>query len=274
MNTDGPTRRALLAAMGSSIAVTAAGCVDSAGGEDCPDPDIPPRTEWQMGSDREGLQIMAHRGCAAQFPENTLYAFERVSPYVDAIELDVRQAESGEIVVFHDETLDRMTACSGEVGQRDYEALASCAVGCTDDGVPRLTDAFEVIPPDVRVNVELKTAGMADEVTSIAAEVEHDVLVSSFLPAALRGVQDSDSSVPIALVTNQRLRDSLAVARELGCSALHPRYDLSELSATVREAHDDGIRVNVWTIDDESGVDAAVEAEVDGMFVDRLDVFY
>ncbi|WP_138004865.1 glycerophosphodiester phosphodiesterase [Halalkalirubrum salinum] len=272
MNTDGPTRRTLLAAMGSSIAVTAAGCVDSAGGEDCPDPDIPPRTEWQLGSDRDGREVIAHRGCAAQFPENTLYAFERVSPYVDGIELDVRRAESGEIVVFHDETLDRLTACSGEVAQRDYEALASCDVGCTDDGVPRLGDAFEVIPPDVQVNVELKTAGIADEVTSIAAAVEHEILVSSFLPEALQEIRDSDSSVPIALVTDQRLRESLAVARDLGCSALHPRYDLSELSATVEEAHADGIRINVWTIDDESGVEVAVEAGVDGMFVDRLDI--
>ena len=248
--------------------------MDSDGGEDCPDPDIPPRTEWQIGSDRDGREVIAHRGCAAQFPENTLYAFERVSPYVDGIELDVRRAESGEIVVFHDETLDRLTTCDGEIGRTDYEALASCEVGCTDDGVPRLGDAFEVIPPDVRVNVELKTAGMADEVTSIAADVEHEVLVSSFLPAALREVRDSDSAVPIALVTDQRLRESLAVARDLECSALHPRYDLSELSATVREAHADGIRVKVWTIDDQSGVDAAVEAGVDGMFVDRLDVLY
>lgn len=266
-----PTRRQVIAAVGTSIVATTVGCVGIS--QQCPDPEIPPRTQWRAGSRRGETQVIAHRGCAAQFPENTLYAFERVSPYVDGIELDVRRCASGEIVVFHDETLDRMTSCTGDVSQTTYETLDSCSVGCTERGVPLLTDAFEAIPADVEVNVEVKTTGMGAEVAAIASEVEHEVLVSSFLPDALREVRTVDPSVRLALVTDRRLRDSFALARELGCSAIHPRYDLANLAPTVNDAHGEDMRVNVWTIDDDFGLGLAMKADVDGVLVDRLDVF-
>lgn len=266
-----PTRRQVIAAVGTSLVATTVGCLGIT--QQCPDPEIPPRTEWRAGSRWGEIQVMAHRGCAAQFPENTLYAFKQVSPYVDGIELDVRRCGSGEIVVFHDETLNRMTTCTGDVSQTSYDALDSCSVGCTEQGVPLLTDAFEAIPADVEVNVEVKTTGMGEEIAEVASEVEHEVLISSFLPDVLSEVRKVNPSVRLALVTDQRLRDSFALARELDCSAIHPRYDLANLASTVEDAHNEDMRVNVWTIDDGFGFGLAMKADVDGVLVDRLDVF-
>lgn len=271
MNGRSPTRRAYLATVGAMIGTAGAGCLGQSG--DCSAPTLPPPSEWREEISSELPRIIAHRGCAGQFPENTLYAFEQVSPYVGSIELDVRRCRSGEIVVFHDETLDRVTSCEGRIERTDYETLASCDVLCTERGVPRLADVFEAVPSDVEINVELKTDGIASDVADLVERADQRVLVSSFLPTALREMEDVDSSIPLALVTNDDLEYAFDRARDLGCSSIHPKYDLPDLSALVRKAHDADMQVNVWTIVADDTVSSLADLSVDGLIADRLDIF-
>jgi len=92
------------------------------------------------------MDAIAHRGCAEQFPENTLLAIESVVDHVDRVELDVRQCGSGEIVLFHDATTAALTGEEHQVDSTDYETLRGLSVLDTDEHVPTLADALGTIP--------------------------------------------------------------------------------------------------------------------------------
>lgn len=126
--------------------------------------------------------LIAHRGFAGVYPENTIAAVEHaateasVSPVdssvgpdsapvrAEMIEIDVMPTATGEIVVFHDTRPDRLTDASPTLAEQHvwelpYDQLADLEVLASGESVPLLTDVLDVIPPDVAVNVEFKNPG-------------------------------------------------------------------------------------------------------------------
>lgn len=101
---------------------------------------VPPGT-----SDATQVTIVAHRGLAAGVPENTLAALGKsVERGVPVIELDVRETADGQLVILHDETLDRTTSCSGSLAATYHAQLRSCDAG-GGQRVPSLADALDFI---------------------------------------------------------------------------------------------------------------------------------
>ncbi|MGM0606284.1 MAG: glycerophosphodiester phosphodiesterase, partial [Halobacteriota archaeon] len=113
------------------------------------------------------MRLIGHRGCPAYAPENTIEAVELAVPHVDAVEVDVQRCGTGELVVFHDTTLDRLTAASGPVAATDFDTLSSLSIGESDSTIPTLAELLSSVPPSVGVNVELKHAGMATDLQAI-----------------------------------------------------------------------------------------------------------
>lgn len=232
------------------------------------------------------MNVFAHRGCAEQYPENTVSAFERAAPQVDAVELDVRQCGSGEIVVFHDERLDRLTDESGLVDETPLDRLQSLQVAGADETIPTLCACLAVIPDDTLVNVELKETGIATAVHRACADAGNDIIVSSFESEALAEYHAVAPETPIAVIEQADVAAAFAAAERLDADALHPSLPLaaatdlltrgSDLLATgkslVHRAHERGLAVNVWTLADESAVSRARELGVDGVIVDRWDI--
>ncbi len=109
-------------------------------------------------------QIFAHRGAKAVAPENTLPAFERaLAMGVDGIELDVHCSKDGQLVVIHDESLERTTSGTGKVSDYTAAQLAKIDAGSyfnpafAGTGVPTLAEVFDLVGNRCRVNVELKS---------------------------------------------------------------------------------------------------------------------
>ena len=95
-------------------------------------------------TDPDDVTLIGHRGCAAQYPENTVGAIERAAPHVDAVEIDVRRCGSGEVVVVHDADLGRLTGASGSVADADYDELRDLTVETTqlpDGPIERAAEA-------------------------------------------------------------------------------------------------------------------------------------
>jgi len=222
--------------------------------------------------------LIAHRGCAEQFPENTVEAMRRVASHVDAVEFDVRRCASGEVVVIHDETVDRVTDRTGRVADLTFSDLAACDVLDTGAGVPRLEDVLDAVPDAVAVNVELKQRGVAADVVDALDGRANRALVSSFLPNALAELRDVDSAVDRALLFGGGIGlrpedgDPLDVAADLGCAAVHPSADACLDGDLVSRAHDRGFTVNAWTVRTPSVANRLVAAGVDGLVADRYDV--
>src|SRR5256885_17273180 len=107
------------------------------------------------------MRILAHRGASADFPENTLEAFEgAVMQKADGVELDVMRCSSGELVVCHDEKLDRLAGLGWWVHATPWWKLQKADVGSClgfkPARIPLLEEVFEALPERMLVNVELK----------------------------------------------------------------------------------------------------------------------
>lgn len=220
------------------------------------------------------MNCIAHRGFAGIAPENTRQAVRTaVALGADGIEIDVRRCGSGELVVIHDETVDRVTDGKGHVADLSLEVLSALSVLGTGEGVPTLDAVLSAIPASVTVNVELKTSGIAAEVVAAAARYDTSLLVSSFEPDHLRECTPDDGedagspAVDLALVSRTLTRDTLELATDLGCVAVHPHWRACSTRA-VRAAHERSLAVNAWTVRSGAVAGRLTTAGVDGLIAD------
>jgi len=130
--------------------------------------------------------VIGHRGASGEFPENTLLAFgQALAQGADGLELDVRLARDGAVVVIHDPTVDRTTSGSGAVGAHSLAELRALDAG-RGEAIPTLDEVLERFPA-TPIILELKEVGVAEPAARCLAR--HDaagrVLVGSFEGAAL-----------------------------------------------------------------------------------------
>jgi glycerophosphoryl diester phosphodiesterase len=214
------------------------------------------------------VRVVGHRGCPLRGPENTVGAFRRAAPHVDWIEVDVRRCGSGDLVVFHDDDLDRLLGASGTVAETALADLRAHSVLDSDETVPTLSEALAAIPPEVGVNVELKETGVAADAARIWDAVDNEIVVSSFSREALRAAAAA-SDAPLAVIEADDWQRALDDAADLDCEFVHPEYHLVlDDPGRVADAHDRDLGVNAWTIREPDPVDPLRDAGVDGLVVD------
>ncbi|WP_440989337.1 glycerophosphodiester phosphodiesterase [Haloarchaeobius baliensis] len=219
------------------------------------------------------MRLIAHRGFADEAPENTLAALDHAaSSGADVMELDVRRCASGEVVVHHDETVDRVTDGAGRVADLTRDELAALDVLGSGEGVPTLAEVLDAVPGSLGLNVECKEVGVAADVAETLAAHDGDAMLSSFHQDALAAARDAAPSVPTAFLTDSLRNRPVKTATELDCDYVHPHYFLPLLSKLVPRAHDAGIEVNVWTIRSPAIVRLLGLRGVDGIVSDRSDV--
>ncbi|WP_225333894.1 glycerophosphodiester phosphodiesterase [Halomicrobium urmianum] len=212
------------------------------------------------------MECIAHRGFADRYPENTLGAV-RAAERADLVEVDARRSADGEVVVVHDETVDRVTGTTGAVRDFTAEELAALDVLGSGEGVPMLASVCEALPADVGINVELKERGLAADVAAVLDGAGPDrVLVSSFDAGALREMREA-GDWPLAYVFEEAPEAGLDRARDLGCAAVHPEWRLLD-EGFVAAAREGDLAVNAWTVDDAESARRARRAGVDGLIAD------
>jgi len=150
------------------------------------------------------VQIVGHRGARNEAPENTIPGFAyAVQLGLQAVELDVRLARDGQLVVIHDATVDRMTDRSGDVGTFTAEELAGMGARAEHPewpdpcGIPTLTEVLDVVDHLPRLLIEIKVNGvdgLEPVVTGVLEQIrmrglEDRATITSFEPAALEIVQ-------------------------------------------------------------------------------------
>lgn len=219
------------------------------------------------------MRLIAHRGCADQYPENTVAAVRQSARYADAIEVDVRRCGSGELVAFHDERVDRLTDAEGRVADLPWDRLGDLEVLDSGETVPRLETVLDAVPEGVRVQVELKETGLAADVRDAVAGVDREVAVSSFDETALAEVRDLGWDVPTGFLFESDPEANLATALDLDCDAVHPHYDCCLETDVVDAAHAAGLDVVAWkALKTREEFAALQEAGVDGATADRWDI--
>jgi glycerophosphoryl diester phosphodiesterase len=202
---------------------------------------------------------IAHRGLwrGAAAPENSLAAFEAACAAGYGIELDVRLSADGEAVVFHDETLDRMTAQSGLVEERTAEALTGLTLLGSSEAIPTLQQTLALVGTRAVMLVELKTpAGQDGPLEARTAELlaahPGPVGVLSFNPDSLAWF--ADHAPPFARLLN--IRDEADLA---GMDRARPHILSASLQMVdhprVQDWHNAGRALICWTVRSPSQAD-------------------
>jgi len=208
------------------------------------------------------VNCIAHRGFCGVNPENTIPAVEDAVRRADGVEVDVRVCGSGELVVCHDETVDRTTDGSGAVSAHTAAELATLSVEGSEAGVPTFEAVVDAIPDGVTLHAELKERGTAERAESVVTDADCETVISSFLPDALAEV----TAVPTALAVREA-EGAVERAAELGCSMLHPTLTVFT-SSLVERAHESGVEVNGWTVVDPEETADLRGAGADGVITD------
>ncbi|MFT5138443.1 MAG: glycerophosphoryl diester phosphodiesterase [Lysobacterales bacterium] len=220
--------------------------------------------------------VIGHRGAAGHEPENTLRSFSRaLSMQVDWVEFDV-QGVDGELLVFHDDTLERTTNGAGMLAAQTFINLRKLDAGLGEQ-IPTLTEVLDLIDARISVNIEIKGPGIADAVDEIIRDYHSRspawngrILVSSFDLSQMQALACREREYSLGLLYSGSCDEALARALELGAFSIHPalRQINQEL---VRKAHSASLKVLVYTVNNEKDIVAMQAMGVDGVFSDYPD---
>lgn len=257
-------------------------------------------------------RVIAHRGYAADNPENTVAAVRAAAgdDRTDAIEIDARLTADDRVIVFHDDDLSRLTDAPPAVSntpiwELSYDEISGYTVGDSDESIPLLAEVLAAIPESVAVNLELKHPGreglqfgavddddartvaadrwrpFVDRALDVATATAHDLLVSSFYEGALAVTHAVDPAVPLAPLVVDDVETAFTLADRYDAAAIHPPLDavLGESGVTtaagerlLERAQDADRSVNVWTVTTRGEATTLAAAGVDGLIADTPDV--
>ena len=224
------------------------------------------------------MQIIAHRGASGLAPENTLKAIRlALALGAGAIEIDVQLAD-GELWVFHDRRLERCTDGSGVLTAQSRAYLASLDAG-EGEGIPALWQVMEAIAGQAELHIELKGAQTADEVARLTRRAEAELgfaptqwVVSSFHHPELARFAALRPDIRLGALTATIPLTLAKFAAELGAWSLNCDVDFVD-QALVQDAHDRGLKVLVYTVDEPADQAMLAAIGVDGIFTNRPDRF-
>lgn len=220
--------------------------------------------------------LIGHRGLNTVAPENTLAAIDAAADLgAHGVEVDVRTCKTGELVVFHDADLRRMT---GGADPRSVAALSLDELGAVDLGGHTIPTLRQVIrrcrERRLFLNVEMKRdvpkRGLMVMLTARALRThdpEHPVVVSCFDPAMLLAFRQVAPDVPAALLIAPKQRWTGGLTRPLGVAGVHPERSLITAD-DVAWHHERGRRVMTWTVNDLDAAERLLAAGVDGIITD------
>ncbi len=225
---------------------------------------------------------LAHRGYKAKAPENTLISFELARQIgADGVELDVQKTRDGQLVVIHDETVDRTTNGTGWIKNLDYATIRTWDAGnwflpkYSGERVPLLAEVLDWAKAHTMfLNIELKTTKVPYQ------EIEEDVLrlvdqfdlngqvlYSSFNHFSIQKIKQLNPTAQTGVLYAQPLVEPWLYAKRLGATALHPEFHFVD-EALIQGCKAYGIQVNPYTVNELYDLQTMIDLEVDSIISD------
>lgn len=220
---------------------------------------------------------IGHRGAKGYVAENTLESIQKALDFnVDGIEIDVHLCASGELVVFHDFTLDRMTNGTGEVGKLTLSELKDIKVN-GNYIIPTLEEVLNIIDNNCLLNIELKGKNTATKTCEV---IQHyilkkkwhysDFIVSSFQHHELEDVFNIDKNIPLGVLTKANVDEAIEFGTRINAVAIHPNYALLT-AENVKWAKSKGYKVYTWTVNEDDTIQRMKNYGVNGIISDVPD---
>lgn len=231
-------------------------------------------------------QVWAHRGASGYAPENTLESFKLAAEmHADGVELDVQLTKDGELVVIHDEKIDRTSNEKGFV--RDY-TLSELKNFNFNNGnekypnaqIPTLKEVYELLKPyNMKINVELKTGiffyeGIEEKVLKLAEEMDMKdrIIYSSFNHYSVMKIKELDENAETGLLYCDGWINVVEYAEKLKVNALHPADYNIQYDNLIEKSKAHKIKLHVWTVNDEEEMKYLAENKVDAIITNYPDI--
>ena len=214
---------------------------------------------------------IGHRGAMGHETENTIASVKKALELgVDMIEIDVFVLKTGEVVVFHDETLDNLTNHKGNIEEYSFTELQKVKVK-GNHSIPTLADVITIIDKKVPLNIELKGKNTAQPTQKIVHSFykkgwsKKDFVISSFLWEELKIYRKLDLKIPIAILTEENPIDAISIGVDVKAFAINPWYK-TLTKQNVEYLHKSGFKINTYTVNEPEDINKVIELGVDGIF--------
>ena len=222
------------------------------------------------------VMIIGHRGAMGHVAENTIPSIKKAMELgVDGIEIDVFRCKTGELVVFHDEKLDRLTNASGLIESLELDSIKKITV-LDKYRIPTLEEVLILIDGKVKLNIELKGQGTASPTNDIINQyinkggwTNDKFIISSFKWDELEKIRSLNSLIPIAVLVNTRVNpiEALPFARKVKAIAINPNFkDLNQ--ENIKEIQSNGFKVFPYTINELDDIERMIKLGVDAIITD------
>ena len=211
------------------------------------------------------------RGAMGHETENTLASIKKgIELKADMVEIDVFKIKTGEIVVFHDDNLDRITNAKGKIEEYTFEELRKVLV----DGkhqIPTLQEVIETIDKKLVLNIELKGTNTAADTYRIIEEYKNkgwrnkDFFISSFRVGELQTMRSLSPEIAIGLLTyKEPVEQSVKIGKELNAQAINPYYKtLTVENVAIMKANN--FKIYPWTVNEPADIKNLQNLKVNGI---------
>ncbi len=217
--------------------------------------------------------VIGHRGAMAYAPENSVSSFETaLNMGVQVLELDVHLSKDEEVVVIHDDTVERTTNGRGNVREMTLDELKSLKLK-NGERIPTMSEVLDMFRGKCTFNVELKVPDVTIPAYNIVTEkgLLSNVLFSSFDGPQLLELKMKDEASRIAFLCKDKKINMITISRSLKAESIHPKKKLVKPDV-IEKAHANGLKVNVWVVNRPSAMERFIKMGVDGIITDKPDV--
>lgn len=229
--------------------------------------------------------IWGHRGASAYAPENTLFAFQKaVEQKADGVELDIQLTKDGHIVVIHDEWIDRTSDGKGWVKDMTLAELRRFNYNRTHPeyehaDIPTMEEVLDLLKPtDLTIDIELKTGvvfyeRLAEKILALVKEkgMEDRVNYSSFNHYTCVRLKELKPDAEVGFLYMDGIIGIPQYARKYGMDAVNPWVPNIQYPGVMKECLEQGLKINVWTVDSKDEIEACVRTGVTSIITNSPD---
>ena len=218
--------------------------------------------------------VFGHRGAKGHIAENTLSSIQKaIELGVDGIEVDVFRCSSGELVVFHDRSVEKLTNGIGFIEQMSLNSIKKLNV--LDQGkIPTLNEVLDLIDGQVILNIELKgsntsflTHQLLNSYFKSSNWKPEKIIISSFDWDELRAFYQLNKEIKIAILTEDDPVDAIPIAKELNAFSINPNHVLlTKLNAA--KIKSENISIYPWTVNEILDINKMKKIGIDGIITD------
>jgi len=230
--------------------------------------------------------VWAHRGASGYAPENTLEAFQKaIDLKADGIELDVQMTKDGQLVIIHDETVNRVSDAKGWIKDYTYEEIKKLNVNkkfpeYDTVKIPSLEEVYCLMKDtELVINVEIKNGivfyeNIEEKILELTKKMglQERVVYSSFNHYSVMKLKKLDPTVKTGFLYGDGYLDMPEYASRHGVDALHPAFYNLQYTNFIKDCKARNIEVRPWTVNEIEDMEMLCENEINAMITNYPDI--